>query len=80
MLIVSAFLSGRENERLSASMGTMIASLALMGLSRCADYLGEIGFNFDDIEYFMLFFGAVTLVVSLVNIIRKAKKEYLDNR
>ena len=50
MLIISAFLSGRENERLSASMGTMIASLVLMGLSRCADYLGKIGFDFDDIE------------------------------
>ena len=80
MLIISAFLSGRENERLSASMGTMIASLVLMGLSRCADYLGKIGFDFDDIENFVLLLGAVALVVSLVNVIRKAKKEYLDNQ
>ena len=52
----------------------------LFPVSRCADYLGKIGFDFDDIENFMLFFGAVALVVSLVNVIRKAKKEYLDNQ
>lgn len=78
MLIISAFLSGRENERLAASIGTMIASILYLGLAKCSAYLEKIGYKYNDMENFMVFLGMVALIVSLINVIRKAKESYLD--
>ena len=78
MLIISAFLSGRENERLAASIGTMIASILYLGLAKCSAYLEKIGYKYNDMENFMVFLGMVAFIVSLINVIRKAREAYLD--
>ena len=80
MLIISSFLAGRENERLAASMGSMIASIILLGIAKFSLYFRKIGYVFDDIESLMILLGMIALVVSLINVIRKAKKTYLDDR
>lgn len=80
MLIISSFLSGRENERLAASMGAMIASMILLGIAKCSSYFDKIGYDFDDMETLMVLLGMIALIVSLINVIRKAKEAYLDDR
>lgn len=77
MLITSAILSGREDEQLAASAGATIASLVFLGIAKASAVLEKIGYDYNDMVNIMVFLGIVSLIISLINVIRKAKEAYL---
>ena len=77
LLIISAFLAGRKDERMAASIGSMIASLIYLGIAKYSASLYKVGYRYNDMVNLMLFLGMVALIVSIINLIRKARETYL---